>query len=142
VSTSLSYDLHVLTARLDRSADRILGAELGIPYRRYLALLMVGDRGATTQRALADALGVTEPSVSRMTSVLVQEGFLNASPDPAGGNRRQLTLTPRGRSTVQECRALLDVRFDAVVQRSGIPRDEYARQTQMLLGALEREVSA
>ena len=64
MGTSLSYDLHVLTTRLDRAADRILRAELGVPYRRYLALLMVGDLGAATQRALADGglINWTEPA--------------------------------------------------------------------------------
>src|ERR1700712_3064840 len=120
MGTSLSYDLHVLTTRLDRAADRILRAELGVPYRRYLALLMVGDLGAATQRALADGLGVTEPSVSRMTSVLVEDGLLDAPPDPGGGNRRRLSLTPAGRTAVDRCRDLLESRFDAVVADSGI----------------------
>jgi DNA-binding MarR family transcriptional regulator len=141
MGTSLSYDLHVLTTRLDRAADRILRAELGVPYRRYLALLMVGDLGVATQRALADGLGVTEPSVSRMTSVLVDEGLLDAPADPGGGNRRRLSLTPAGRSAVDRCRDLLEARFDALVVGSGIPRAEYARHTALLLAALDGAVS-
>ena len=57
MSGDLSFDLHRLTARLDRAADRILTETLGLSYRRFLALLVVGELQAPTQRALADALG-------------------------------------------------------------------------------------
>ena len=63
---ALSLDLHTLTARLDRAADRILRAEQDLSYRRLLVLFMVDMMGTPTQRALAERLGVTEPSVSRM----------------------------------------------------------------------------
>src|SRR4051794_23106563 len=71
-------DRHSLVAKLDRSADRILRTEIGVSYRRFLLLSMVRDLGGTTQRALADRLNVSEPSVSRMTSVLREAGMLDA----------------------------------------------------------------
>ena len=80
VERNLSFNLHVLTARLDRAADRILRAEHNVSYSRFLALTLVGELGASTQRALADPLGVTEPSVSRMTAVLAAEDFSTSSP--------------------------------------------------------------
>ncbi len=68
VDRDLSFDLHALTARLDRSADRILRAEHDLSYRRFLTLVIVAELDAATQRAVADRLGVSEPSVSRMTA--------------------------------------------------------------------------
>ena len=133
----LSFDLHALTARLDRAADRILRAERGVSYRRFLTLFTVGELGAATQRALAERLGVSEPSVSRMTGVLVDAGLLEAPPDPAGGNRRQLTLTPVGKALVEKCRELLEHRFAALVERSGVSYAHYARDTRLLLRALD-----
>src|SRR3954470_20647282 len=97
---NLSFHLHVLTARLDRAADRILRAEHNISYSRFLALTLVGELGASTQRALADHLGVTEPSVSRMTAVLAADGLLDVQPDPGGGRRRRLSLTDKGKQLV------------------------------------------
>src|SRR3981081_2067938 len=47
-------------------------------------------RGAAAPREPAERLGVTEPSVSRMTRVLGEAGLLEAVADPTGGNRRQL----------------------------------------------------
>ena len=142
----LSFDLHALTARLDRSADRILQAEFGLSYRRFRTLLIVGRLGVATQRAVAEELGVSEPSASRMTGVLVGTGLLDAHADPAGGNRKQLSLTVAGKDVVERCRALLEQRFTGLVLRSGVAYDEYARSTRLLLDALtaslEREGEA
>ena len=133
----LSFDLHALTARLDRAADRILQVEHNVSFRRFLALVTVGDLGSATQRGLAERLGVSEPSVSRMTGVLVEAGLLDAPTDPGGGNRRQLSLTPVGKQLVEQCRELLEERFADLVTRSGVPYDEYAHNTRLLLHALD-----
>jgi DNA-binding MarR family transcriptional regulator len=133
----LSLGLHTLTARLDRAADRILRAEQDLSYRRFLVLFMVGLLGTPTQRALAERLGVTEPSVSRMIGALAGTGLLDAHPDPAGGNRRRLGLTPSGRELVQRCGELLEGRLAALVEASGVPYDVYARYTNQLLAALD-----
>ncbi|MEV4300358.1 MarR family winged helix-turn-helix transcriptional regulator, partial [Microbispora rosea] len=111
---NLSLNLHVLTARLDRAADRILRAGHGISYNRFLALTLVGELGASTQRTLAEYLGVTEPSVSRMTGVLAADGLLDVQPDPAGGNRRRLSLTDEGKRRVASIRQEFEDRLAAV----------------------------
>jgi DNA-binding MarR family transcriptional regulator len=134
---TLSLRLHTLTARLDRAADRILRAEQDLSYRRFLVLFMVDMLGTPTQRALAERLGVTEPSVSRMTSALAGTGLLEAHPDPAGGNRRQLRLTAIGRDLVRQCGELLEGRLAALVKASGVPYDVYVRHTNQLLAALD-----
>ncbi|MEJ3652073.1 MarR family transcriptional regulator [Actinomycetes bacterium KLBMP 9759] len=132
----LSFDLHALTAKLDRSADRILQDGFGISYRRFRVLLIVGRLGAATQRAVAEELGISEPSASRMTGVLVGTGLLDALPDPVGGNRRRLSLTVEGKQIVDRCRTLLEQRFAALVERSGVSYADYARDTRKLLDAL------
>src|SRR5258708_6482847 len=137
MTLDLGRALHTLTARLDRAADRMLQAEFQVGYRRFLVLYMVGDLGASNQRSLADWLGVTEPSVSRMIASLSRDGLLNAAPHSAGGNQRQLTLTPAGRELVHRCGALLVGRLDVLVEASGVPYDVYTRHTNQLLAALD-----
>jgi len=137
VPSVLSFDLHALTARLDRSADRILQAEYRLSYRRFLALLTVGELGAATQRALAEKLGVSEPSASRMAGVLAETGLLDSQLDPAGGNRRRLTLTVQGKQMVEGCRELIERRFADLVERSGVSYAGYAHDTTLLMVALD-----
>ncbi|MEV4222092.1 MarR family transcriptional regulator [Nonomuraea sp. NPDC049725] len=135
---NLSLNLHVLLARLDRAADRMLRAEHDISYNRFLALTLISELGVSTQRALADGLGVTEPSVSRMTAVLAADGLLDVQPDPAGGNRRQLSLTGKGERLVASLRQEFEEKLAALVEHSGVPYAEFAEHTARLLATLDR----
>ncbi len=135
----LAHDLHVLITRLDRAADRILRAGFDLSYRRFLALLMLEQLGPATQRALAERLGTTEPSASRMVGVLADEGLIHVGPDPAGGNRRRVELTARGLRLVASCQERLEERFAALVNRSGVSYTDYARLTRQLLATTASE---
>ena len=105
-------------------------------YRRFLTLYAVREMGGSTQRDLARWMGVTEPSVSRMTGVLVEAGFLDARVDRAGGNRRHLQLTTAGEELIARCGALLEDRFAALVESAGVSYDDYGASTRRLLVAL------
>ncbi|WP_248963777.1 MarR family winged helix-turn-helix transcriptional regulator [Sphaerisporangium perillae] len=138
MESDLSLNLHVLTARLDRAADRILRAEHNVSYSRFVALTLVGELGASTQRTLAEYLGVTEPSVSRMTAVLAADGLLDVRPDPAGGHRRRLSLTDAGKQLVASVRQGFEDRLAALIAHSGVPYDEYAQHTARLLATFDK----
>ncbi|WP_309102767.1 MarR family winged helix-turn-helix transcriptional regulator [Microbacterium sp.] len=138
MARGLSFDLHVLTARLDRAADRLLRAEYGVTYKRFLALTMVGELGVSTQRALADALGVTEPSVSRMVGVLAADGLLVAERGAAGERGVRLRLTERASRLVGSAQRGLEHRFAELVEMSGVRHADYAQQTAQLLATLEQ----
>ncbi len=133
----LSRSLHTLTARLDRAADTFLRAEAGLSYPRFLALFMVGAHGADTQRVLAERLGVSEPSVSRMTGVLTDEGLLETLSDPAGGNRHRLSLTAAGEQIVSRWGGELERRLATLVKDSGVPYRAYVEYTKRLLDQLD-----
>jgi DNA-binding MarR family transcriptional regulator len=137
VELDLSRRLHKLTARLDLVADTFLRTEAGVSYARFLALYMVGSGGADTQRALADRLGVSEPSVSRMVRVLVEAGLLEAASPPGVGNRHTLRLTESGKRLVQRWGAELERRLASLLEDSGVPYRAYLRHTNRLLAALE-----
>ncbi len=136
--TSLSYELHKLTARLDRLADHLLRDHEGISYSRFLALFAIRE-GAGSQRALADWLGQSEPSTSRMVGVLAAEGLLTVTRVAGAGNRRHLELTERGAALVKRASSLLEGRFVELVNRSGVSFASYQRNTRRLLSELDAE---
>ena len=107
-------------------------------YKRFLALTMVGELGVSTQRALADGLGVTEPSVSRMVGVLAAEGLLDVQRSAAGERGRRLSLTEAGSVLVASVQSRLEERFAALVAASDVSYDDYAEQTARMLGTLEQ----
>jgi len=137
MNRDLSRSLHRLTARLDQAADAFLQAQAGVSYPRFLALYMVGSEGAYTQRALAERLGVSEPSVSRLVRILADDGWLKAVSEPGGGNRRQLRLTAAGEQLVARWGAELEERLAALLEASHVPYRAYRTHTQQLLAALE-----
>ena len=133
---NLGLELHTLVSRLERAGDRILRADHGISYRRFMVLVTVGELEACTQRALADSLAVTEPSISRMIAALAGTGLLTVTPDPAGGNRRRIALTDAGRELVERAGTELIGRLTELVESSGVPFDTYLAHTRRLNAAL------
>ena len=126
-----------MTARLDREADRILRAQEGLSYSRFLLLWAVGELDGPTQRALADWLGLTEPSVSRMTALLASERLLVVEDDPGGGNRHRVVLTASGQEVVVRCGKRLEDKVDALVASAGLSYRDFRRDTAKLLAELE-----
>jgi DNA-binding MarR family transcriptional regulator len=138
---ALSYELHKLTARLDRAADGLLRSHAGVSYSRFLALFAVSE-GAVSQRELARWLGQTEPSTSRMAGVLAEQGLLSATTVAGAGNRRRLRLTESGADLVDRCGRLLEGRFEELVERSGVPYAGYQDHTRRLLSQLDADQQA
>lgn len=133
---ALAFRLHALTARLDREADGYLRSEQDLSYRRFLVLFMVSRLNAPTQRVLADRLGVTEPSVSRMIGQLVAAGLLDVNVGPGGGNRRHVALTSDGEERVRRCCQLLEGKTVTLARLASVSYDDYSSSTQRLLDAL------
>lgn len=138
MTLGLGYELHKLTARLDRAADELLGREQGISYARFLALFAIQETNGS-QRDLAQWLGHTEPSTSRMVTVLAEEGFVEVTRLEGAGNRRRLRLTESGTQLVERCGRLLEGRLEEMVQRSRVPYESYKRHTRRLLHQLDAD---
>jgi DNA-binding MarR family transcriptional regulator len=132
----LSYELHKLTARLDRVADGLLREAAGLSYARFLALFAVRECGGT-QRDMARWLGLSEPSTSRMVRVLADDGLLEVKTLAGQGNRRQVQLTAKGDELIDRCGELLEARFEAFVTVCGVDYRTYQDQTRRLLDKLE-----
>lgn len=137
----LTYDLHKLTARLDRIADGLLLRHCGVSYSRFLALFGVRE-GAASQRQLAGWLGQTEPSTSRMVGVLADTGLLEVATVAGAGNRRHLQLSEEGAELVDRCCRLLEGRFEDLTTRSGVSHESYQHDTRRLLAQLDSDEQA
>ena len=137
----LGYELHKLTARLDRFADGLLREAAGVSYARFLALFAVRECGGT-QRDMARWLGLSEPSTSRMVRVLADDGLLEVKTLAGRGNRRQVQLTAKGDELIDRCGELLEPRFEELVKLCGVDYQIYQNQTRRLLDNLEAAPAA
>lgn len=137
-----AHDLHVLVSRLDRVADRILREELDVSYPRFLALLVLRGTGPVTQRALAEELGVTEPTASRTVAALAEAGQVTVTVTAGTGNRRSVALTDSGLALVVKGSARLEDAFDVLVRAAGVDHSGLADAVRGLLAALSAPPSA
>jgi DNA-binding MarR family transcriptional regulator len=135
-----AYALHAVVFLLDQAADEILPA-LGLTYSRFLVLLTIERLGGVTQRSIADALGVTEPSASRAIRGLQSDGLVTASATPGTGNRRSVSLTDKGEQVVAEAADHLERSFADLMREAGISRSQVLAVTDPLLRILAEEAS-
>jgi DNA-binding MarR family transcriptional regulator len=141
VPKRLGYELHKLTARIDRFADGLLREAGDVSYARFLALFAVRECGGT-QRDMARWLGLSEPSTSRMVRVLADDGLLEVKTLTGRGNRRQVRLTAKGDELVDRCGELLEASFEELVKGCGVDYQTYQNQTRRLLDTIEAAPTA
>jgi DNA-binding MarR family transcriptional regulator len=130
-----AYALHAVVALLDRSAEKILPS-LGLTYSRYLTLLTIERLGEATQRAIADAMGITEPAVSRTIRALRDEGLVAARAIPGTGNRRAVGLTPAGQRLVDRASDDLEGAFGGLLKAAGLAATDVLAVTNPIIKLL------
>src|SRR5579871_5881388 len=136
MSASPSYLLGRFMFELDRAADHLLQAELGISYKRALFLLVLHHSGTVTQHELAVALGYSDPAVSMMLVELAKDGYLQTTRSPMHGRKRLVTITPKGTEVVVNGRQLLDAHFDQLLILAGVDAQQLRELTERLYQAL------
>ena len=130
-----AYALHALVATLDRYADAIL-PPLGLTYSRYLTLLTIERLGEATQRAIAEAVGVTEPAVSRMIRALQADGLIATDAVLGAGNRRAVRLTTTGQHLVDQAADQLEDAFRSALDAAGLTPSDVLAVTDPLIKTL------
>jgi DNA-binding MarR family transcriptional regulator len=94
--------LHV-SALLEADQARF-HAERDMTGPRVHLLWQVGLTGPTTQRVVADALGVTPRAVTGLVDGLEASGHVTRQPDPGDRRAALVTLTPAGERFVADLR--------------------------------------
>lgn len=111
---ALGARLRRLSATIDADAARIYAAE-GIAFeQRWFGVIdQLARNGPMSVGALADALGISHPSVSETRRSLETAGHIHAATDASDGRRRLLVLSQRGEALVSRLGSLWQT-FDAV----------------------------
>jgi len=130
-----AYALHVVVSLLDASADGIL-PDLGLTYARYLMLLTIERLGETTQRAIAEAMQLTEPAVSRTIRSLRADGHVATDAQAGAGNRRAVRLTPGGQAVVNKAADQLEAAFATLLTAAGVRSVDVLALTDPLIKTL------
>ena len=136
MDTSTGYLLGRFVFELDRAADHLLQAHVGISYRRFLFLTVLQHSGTVTQHELAVALGYSDPAVSTMLVELARDEYVQTTPSKTHGRKRLVTITPQGNEVVAEGRRLLDAHFDQLMDLASVDAQQLRELTERLHRAL------
>src|SRR6185437_13087838 len=120
MDTSPAYLLGRFMFELDRAADHLLQAQVGISYRRFLFLTVQYHSGTVTQHALAVTLGYSDPAVSMMLVELARDGYSQTTQSPEHGRKHLVSITPKGNAVVVQARQMLDAHFDELLALAGV----------------------
>ena len=119
-TTALLDRLLALVVLLDDYMTESL-ARLGLTRSRAHVMWLLHNDGSTTQRALADAIGVTPRNITGLVDGLVDTGFVTRRPHPADRRATLVTLTDHGATTMAEMdrshRELAELLFGALSPR-------------------------
>lgn len=111
----LSNDLRLTCMRISRRVR--VESDRELPPNQFSVLARLED-GHLTNGELAEVESVSAPSMTRMTSCLVEAGYVDRSVDPNDGRQVFLSLTTEGRRALGRVRRHRDEwmleRFDAL----------------------------
>src|SRR5258706_1821668 len=136
MDTPLAYLLGKLMFEIDRAADQLLQTHVGISYRRFFFLTVLGHCGTVTQHELAVALGYSDPAVSTMLVELAKDGYVQTTKSATQGRKRLVTITPQGNELVAQARQVLDAHFDQLLGIAGVDAQQLRELTERLHQAL------
>jgi MarR family transcriptional regulator, transcriptional regulator for hemolysin len=128
-------------ARAAKSAGRAFDdalAEAGGSLPVWLVLLSVKSRPVRNQRELADAVGVTEATLTHHLSAMDAQGLVTRRRDPANRRIHLVELTEAGEAAFARLRDAASA-FDERLRRGLSDRD--VDELGELLGRLERNVA-
>lgn len=114
---ALGTRLRRIGERLQADTQLIIDQHgVDIPVTWFPVLVTLDRLGAHSVGHLAQALGVTQPGVTRTVGKMVASGLVSSETDPADRRVRRIALTASGRELVERSKAELWPRIEAAVQ--------------------------
>jgi DNA-binding MarR family transcriptional regulator len=123
---SVATDLGVLMKHLLVSSSRDFFSaieEAGLTFTQVKCLHLLGDAGDPLPlNALSERTGLSGPAISRAVEGLVQRGEVKRTEDPRDRRSKLLTVSARGRRTIDR---FVAIRFAGIKRFvEGLPEDE------------------
>jgi DNA-binding MarR family transcriptional regulator len=123
---SVATDLGVLMKHVLVSSSRDFFSaieEAGLTFTQVKCLHLLGDADEPLPlNGLSDRLGLSGPAISRAVDALVQRGEVKRTEDPRDRRSKLLTLSARGRRTIDR---FVAIRFAGIKRFvEGLPEDE------------------
>ena len=102
---SLSYHL-LRAARLHRTRAAAMLAEIGLHPGQETVLQLLSEQDGQTMSALADAMGVQPPTVTKMIARMGAQGLVTRDASGEDGRKVHVLLTDEGRDCARKLKTL------------------------------------
>lgn len=103
-----TFTLHKAAVANRRTLAARLSARTGLGLWHFAVLTALDDFGPATQRRLGDLLGLDPSDMVRLMDDLIDLRLADRERDPADRRRYRVTLTPGGRTALEEARRVID----------------------------------
>jgi DNA-binding MarR family transcriptional regulator len=134
--STLENRITYLLRRVTEVAGRMANAHLtrlGVDTRHYTVLAVVAAGGGSSQRTIADTLGLDRATVVALVDTLESQGMARRVRSRDDRRANAVELTPKGRRTLKRADALMEACELSFV--AGL-RDEQRRQLRDILEGL------
>lgn len=135
VGSSLQSLLSEASRRATADLERVLGPE-GVPVEFWRVLEVLADESGRPMSALAEALSMKLPSLSKLIDRMVASALVQRAPDPLDQRRVLVYISDLGLARVRQLQGT--VRRQRSSLESSLGRDE-GRELKRLLEAFIRE---
>jgi DNA-binding MarR family transcriptional regulator len=89
-------------AVMEREAQIVISASTGTSFAQFMVLSVIDAHPVPLiQTAIAEHLGLTKATVSRLIDVGARAGWIDVAPDPASRRSRLISLTDAGTALVR-----------------------------------------
>lgn len=128
--SSINDYLAHLLAQANRRLNKQLSDE-GVPLDQWRILRVLHESDGLTMRALADAVTLNRPTMTKVVDKLVADALAYRIPDPKDRRKVRIFLSDQGRALFKEQNELVRTHQDTVETNYGV------EETQRLKGMLE-----
>jgi DNA-binding MarR family transcriptional regulator len=98
----LWFEVRKAATLMERHAESIVTAKTGVTLGLFMVLSVLHARDTpVSQQVIADRLGLTKGTVSRLLDSARREGYATSEVAAASRRERAVTLTPSGRKVVE-----------------------------------------
>lgn len=131
----IGYWLRYVSNHVSQEFARKVDAH-GVTVAEWVLMRTLLDSGAAAPSRLAEAMGSSRGTVTKLADRLIEKDLVARVPDPADGRAQVLSLTPTGRGLVPKLAAAAD-RNDAECF-GHLPTEDRATLLRILRGVVDR----
>jgi DNA-binding MarR family transcriptional regulator len=115
-SKTFMFSLHQMYFLVQKHLEHVLSKHKSLSFSQFL--ILVGfhceENTAVSQLAIAERLNLTEATVSRHISTLVEQGLLSRSEDKANRRKHVIGMTTKGKNAFKKSAQVIHKELDDI----------------------------